>query len=129
MSDHSVEDEVKLIEAKSSAKEAASRFIGKYGLPILGLLVVVTVGAAMVLPSEALTPVVGLVTAVGTAIIAMLQGITGTTDKEEKPEVEIIKDLVGRLDQKEPPMTVTVDEDRVVVAKGDDTVTTKRGKE
>lgn len=128
MNDHSVEDEVKLIEAKASAKEAASRFIGRYGLPILGLLVVVTVGAAMVLPSEALTPVIGLVTAVGTAIIAMLQGITGTTDKEEKPEVQIIKDLVDRLDQKEPPMSVLVDGEKVTVTKGEDTVTTRRDK-
>jgi hypothetical protein len=53
----------------------------------------------------------------------MLQGIVGTADKTEKPdrpEVDIIKDLVARLDKKAEPMSVEVDKDKVTVKKGED---------
>ena len=44
-----------------SARESASRFIGKFGMPMIVLLVIVGVFAAMFLSAEALTPVIGLV--------------------------------------------------------------------
>jgi hypothetical protein len=60
------------------------------------------------------------------ALINMMNGIAGTKDKEEKPEYKVINELIGRLDQKEPPMQVAVDGERVTVSKGYDTVTMRK---
>jgi len=109
-----------------SAKEAASRFIGKYGMPMIVFLVCVGVVAASFLSSQALTPVIGLVATAAMALIGILTGITGTQDKEDRPEIDVIKDLVARLDKKEEPMQVIVEKDKVTVVKGDDTITTAR---
>ena len=112
-----------------TAKEASSRFIGKFGIIIVFLLVVVAVYSAKELKAEALTPVIGLVATAVMAIIGMLSGITGTKDKEEKPEFMVIQNLIEKLDHladKEPPMSVTVDGDKVTVTKGSDTITTKK---
>jgi hypothetical protein len=60
----------------------------------------------------------------------MLNGIAGANAKQEKPEFEVIKNLIeklDKLDRKEPPMKVTVEGDKVTVAKGDDTITTSKG--
>lgn len=108
-----------------TAKEEASRFIGKFGMPMIVVLVCVGVFSATVLSAEALTPVVGLVSTATMALIGILTGITGTKDKEENPEIEVIKDLVARLDKADVPMTVTVEGDKVTVTKGTDTITTK----
>jgi hypothetical protein len=57
----------------------------------------------------------------------MLNGIAGAVPKQEKPEFEVIKSLIERLDKldrKEPPMRVDVTEGRVTVTKGEDTITT-----
>lgn len=121
-----VDDEIRLIEANRPAKEVASAFIGRYGILIIFALVVVGVVAALMLPSEALTPVVGLVSTAVMALIAMLSGITGTKDKEEKPEFKVISNLIERLDQREPPMKVDVENGRVTVTKGHDVVTMKK---
>lgn len=110
-----------------TAKEAASRFIGKWGIVVVFALVVVAVYSAKNLPAEALTPVIGLVATASMAIIGMLSGITGTKDKEEKPEFDVIKDLVQRLDKADIPMQVVVEGDKVTVTKGSDSITT-RGK-
>jgi hypothetical protein len=109
-----------------SAKESASRHIGRNGLAYLVGLILIGVGSLAVLPVESHAPVIGLVAGASTALIAMLQGITGTADKEQKPEVAIISDLVERLDKKPDPMSVTVEGERVTVTKGEDKVTTKR---
>lgn len=109
-----------------TAKEAASKFIGKWGVPMIVFLVCVGVFAATILPSEALTPVVGLVSTAAMALIGILTGITGTADKPEKPEFKVIEGLIARLDRAEAPMKVTVDGDVVTVTKGDDTITTKK---
>lgn len=108
-----------------SARESASRFIGKFGMPMIVLLVIVGVFAAMYLSSEALTPVIGLVSTAAMALIGILTGITGTKDKEERPEIEVIKELVARLDKSEVPMSVTVEGDKVTVTKGSDSIITK----
>ncbi len=73
-----VEDQIKLIEAQASAKEVASKFIGKYGILLIVFLVCVGVFAATILPAEALTPVVGLVSTAAMALIGILTGITGS---------------------------------------------------
>ena len=108
-----------------SAKESASRFIGKFGMPLIVFLVCVGVCAASFLSSEALTPVIGLVATAAMALIGILTGITGTQEKQERPEIDVIKDLVARLDKEDIPMSVVVEGDKVTVTKGSDTVTTK----
>ena len=102
-----------------SAKEASSRFIGKYGIIVVFLLVVVAVYSASTLSPEALTPVIGLVATSSMAIIGMLSGITGTKDKEEKPEISIIKTLI---EQSKEPMSVNIVDGKVTVVKGVDKV-------
>jgi cadmium resistance protein CadD (predicted permease) len=111
-----------------SAKESASRFIGKYGMPLIVFLVCVGVFAAAFLTSEALTPVIGLVATAAMALIGILTGITGTQDKQDRPEIEVIKDLVARLDKEDIPMSVVVEGDKVTVTKGHDSITTVKDK-
>ena len=106
-----------------SAKESASRFIGKYGIVVVFLLVVVAVYSASKLSSEALTPVIGLVATASMAIIGMLASITSTQDKEERPEFQVIQQLI---EQSKEPMTVTIEGDKVTVTKGDDKITTAK---
>lgn len=106
-----------------TAKEASSRFIGKFGIIIVFLLVVVAVYSAKELKAEALTPVIGLVATAVMAIIGMLSGITGTKDKEEKPEFQVIKTLI---EQSKEPMAVEVMDGKVVVTKGQDKITTEK---
>jgi len=109
-----------------TAKESASRFIGKYGMPLIVFLVCVGVFAASFLSSQALTPVIGLVATAAMALIGILTGITGTQDKVERPEIDVIKDLVARLDKKEEPMQVIVEKEKVTIVKGDNKITTAR---
>lgn len=109
-----------------SAKEYASRIIGKWGLAAIVFIIGMLIFSAFLLTAEALTPIVGLVSGVVMALISLLVGITGTKDKEEKPEFKVIEGLIQRLDQKEPPMQVTVDGDKVTVSKGHDTVTMRK---
>ena len=106
-----------------TAKEASSRFIGKFGIIIVFLLVVVAVYSAKELKAEALTPVIGLVATAVMAIIGMLSGITGTKDKEEKPEFQVIKTLI---EQSKEPMAVEIMDGKVVVTKGQDKITTEK---
>ena len=114
------------VAERETAKEAASRFIGYVGLPAIVAVIGLVIYSASNLSAEALTPIVGMASGVIMALIAMLTGITGTKDKEEKPEFKVITDLITRLDQKEAPMEVKVDGDKVTVAKGHDTVTMKK---
>jgi hypothetical protein len=109
-----------------TAKEYASRIIGKWGLAAIVFIIGMLIFSAFMLTSEALTPIVGLVSGVVMALISLLVGITGTKDKEEKPEFKVIEGLIQRLDQREPPMQVTVDGEKVTVSKGHDTVTMKK---
>lgn len=112
-------------ESNNTAKEVASKYIGKTAIPWIVLLVIVGVGSSAFLPSESLPAVIGLVSTAVMALITMLAGITGTKDKEEKPEFVIIENLIKQLD-KDEPMTVTVDGDKVTVSKGNDTITTHK---
>ena len=118
------------LEAQSSAKDVAGKAIGKWGLLCITVIVLIGVGASLYLEESKIAAVIGLVSAALTALIAMLNGIAGANPKQEKPEFEVIKSLIERLDklaEKEPPMSVTVEGDKVTVVKGGDTINTSRG--
>ena len=118
--------ELQRLEAESSAKDVAGKAIGKQGLFYITLIVVIGVGASIVLENEKIAAVMGLLGAALTALISMLNGIAGANPKQEKPEFEVIKSLIERLDKldrAEQPMKVDVTEGRVTVTKGDDQVT------
>ena len=55
-----------------------------------------------------------------------MQGITGTKDKEEKPEFQIIGELIQRLEASNEPMSVTVDGNKVTVQKGGSSFTSHK---
>lgn len=114
------------VEATTSAKEVASKYVGKTAIPWIVLLVVVGVVSSAFLESSTLPAVVGLVSTAVMALIGMLNGITGTKEKEEKPEFKVIQELINRLDRRDP-MTVVVEGNKVTVSKGDDSVTTTKG--
>lgn len=116
-----VKSQIKLIEAQASAKEVASKYIGRSAIPWIVLLVVVGVVAAAFLPTEALPAVIGLVSTATMALIAILTGITGASPKQEKPEFQVIQNLIERLDQREP-MRVNVSDGKVTVQKGQDAI-------
>jgi len=120
------EIELAKLEAQATAKEVASKRIGTTAIPWIVLLVIVGVTASAFLPLDALPAVIGLVSTAAMALISMLSGITGTNDKEEKPEYALLHELVQRMDKEEEPMSVTVNDDGVVVKKGDDTITTEK---
>ncbi len=52
----------------------------------------------------------------------------GTAAKQEKPEFQVIQNLIDRLDQKEP-MRVDVTDGNVTVTKGDDTIALGKNKD
>ena len=123
--------ELARMEAQSPAKDVAGKAIGKNGLPYITAIVVIGVVASIFLEEGKMAAVMGLLGASLTALISMLNGIAGTAPKQERPEFEVIKTLIDRLDRiadKAEPMAVTVDGDRVTVRKGDDIVTTGKGK-
>lgn len=126
MSDRPVRDEIRLIEAQAPAKEVASKSIGRFGLFYIFLIVLVGVASSYFLTESAITAVMTMIGGALVAIIQMLKGITDTQEKQEKPEFKVINDLISRLDQREPPLKVDVDGEKVVVTKGADTITTKK---
>lgn len=111
-------------ESVNTAKEVASKYIGKTALPWIVLLVIVGVVASAYLSIEALPAVIGLVSTAVMAMIAMLTNITGTKEKEEKPEFKVINELIRRLDEANEEMSVHVAGENVTVKKGNSTVTT-----
>lgn len=121
--------ELNRLEAQSTAKEVAGKAIGKHGLAYITAIVIVGVGASLMLEESKIAAVIGLVSAALTALIAMLNGIAGANPKQEKPEFEIMRQLIDkldRLDRKEQPMRVDVEGDKVTVRKGEDVITTKK---
>jgi hypothetical protein len=121
--------ELNRLEAESTAKEVAGKAIGKNGLAYITAIVVVGVGASIVLDESKIAAVIGLVSAALTALISMLNGIAGASPKQEKPEFEIMKQLIERLDRlaDKDPMKVEVEGDKVTVTKGDDQIKTSKG--
>ena len=104
-----------------SAKEVAGKAIGKHGLIYITIIVAMGVGASIILDKDKMAAVMGLLGASLTALISLLNSVAGANPKEEKPEFEIMKQLIERLDKMadRDPMSVAVDGDRVVVQKGD----------
>lgn len=115
------------LEAQSPAKDVAGRAIGKHGLFYITLIVAIGVASSLVLDKDKIAAVMGLLGASLTALISMLNGIAGANPKQEKPEFEVIRELIQRLDRlsDKEPMRVDVADGRVTVTKGEDTVTTK----
>ena len=104
-----------------TAKEVAGKAIGKDGLKYITVIVAMGVGASIILDQEKMAAVMGLLGASLTSLISMLNNVAGATPKQEKPEFEIMKQLIERLDRMadRDPMSVAVDGEKVVVQKGD----------
>jgi uncharacterized membrane protein len=118
--------ELNRLEAESTAKEVAGKAIGKHGLAYITSIVVIGVVASVFLEENKIAAVMGLLGAALTALISMLNGIAGATPKQDKPEFEVMKQLIDkldRLDRQEAPMRVDVEDGKVTVRKGDDMVT------
>lgn len=118
--------ELNRLEAQSTAKDVAGKAIGKHGLAYITAIVVVGVGASLALEESKIAAVIGLVSAALTALISMLNGIAGASPKQDKPEFEIMRQLIDkldRLDRQEQPMRVDVEGTKVIVTKGNDKVT------
>jgi len=115
--------ELNRLEAQSSAKEVAGKAIGKQALLYIFLIVVVGVVASLYLEESKIAAVIGMAASALTALIQMLNGIAGASPKQEKPEFEVIKALIQKLDRLEQPMRVDVEDGKVTVRKGDDVVT------
>ncbi len=120
--------ELNRLDAQQNAKEVAGKSIGRYGLFYITLIVVIGVLASLELAEGKMAAVMGLLGASLTALISMLNNIAGATPKQEKPEFEVMKQLIDRLDRMadRDPMSVTVDGDKVTVKKGDNTMETVR---
>jgi hypothetical protein len=115
--------EMQRLEAQSSAKDVAGKAIGKHGLFYITLIVVIGVISSLFLEADKIAAVMGLLGASLTALISMLNGIAGDAPKQEKPEFEVIKHLIDKLDRlntEEQPMRVDVADGRVTVSKGPD---------
>ena len=122
-----LEAEVELakLEATSPAKEVAGKAIGKFGLASIVIIVVIGVLASLWLEESKMAAVMGLLGASLTALISMLNSIAGATPKQDKPEFEVMKQLIDKLDKldrKEPSMQVDVEDGKVTVKRGDDKV-------
>jgi ABC-type proline/glycine betaine transport system ATPase subunit len=117
------------MEANSPAKDVAGRAIGKHGLFYITLIVVIGVGASLFLEEGKIAAVMGLLGSALVALISMLNGIAGANAKQERPEFDVMKQLIDkldRLDREEQPMRVDVVGDKVTVTKGADKVSAAR---
>jgi hypothetical protein len=123
-----IKAELNRLEATQTAKEVAGKSIGRYGLFYITLIVIIGVAASLQLEESKMAAVMGLLGASLTALISMMNGIAGATPKQDKPEFEIMKELIARLDRMadRDPMSVNVEGDKVIVRKGDNEVQTAR---
>jgi hypothetical protein len=122
--------ELDKLNAQNTAKEVAGKAIGEGGLFYITLIIAIGVGASIVLDGDKIAAVMGLLSAALTALISMMNGIAGANPKQEKPEFEVIRNLIDKLDKldrKEQPMKVTVEGEKVTVSKGEDSITTSKG--
>ena len=120
--------ELMKLESQQSAKEVAGKAIGKQGLFYITLIVVIGVIASIYLEADKIAAVMGLLGASLTALISMLNGIAGSQIKEDKPEFQVMTQLIDRLDGMvdRDPMSVEVDDKRVTVSKGNDKFTSQK---
>ncbi|NDB56063.1 hypothetical protein EB169_09575 [archaeon] len=114
------------LEAQQSAKDIAGKSIGKYGLTYITIMVIIGVVTSLYLEESKIAAVMGLLGASLTALISMMNGIAGATPKQEKPEFEIMKQLIERLDRMadRDPMIVHIDGEKITVKKGDNEINT-----
>ena len=112
------------LEAQQSAKDIAGKSIGKYGLTYITIMVIIGVVTSLYLEESKIAAVMGLLGASLTALISMMNGIAGATPKQEKPEFEIMKQLIERLDRMadRDPMIVQIDGEKITVKKGDNEI-------
>ena len=112
------------LEAQQSAKDIAGKSIGKYGLAYITVMVIIGVATSLYLEESKIAAVMGLLGASLTALISMMNGIAGATPKQEKPEFEIMKQLIERLDRMadRDPMIVQIDGEKITVKKGDNEI-------
>jgi len=111
----------------SSAKEIASKFIGKWGLGVVVVLVLAAIYSAGSLEAGTLAVVMSMISTVVMAVIGILMGITGTKDsKKDPPEITIIRDLIQRASKEESPMQVDVSDGKVTVRKGESLTTLEK---
>jgi len=122
------ENQIQLLEAQQTAKEVAGKAIGRHGLIYITIIVAMGVGASIVLDEGKMAAVMGLLGASLTALISMLNGVAGANPKQDKPEFEIMKELIARLDSMadRDPMSVEVKGDTVIVKKGEHETTVGR---
>lgn len=111
-----------------TAKEVAGKAIGRHGLIYITIIVAMGVGASVVLEEGKMAAVMGLLGASLTALISMLNGVAGANPKQDKPEFEIMKELIQKMETMadRDPMSVEVKGDTVVVKKGDHETTVGR---
>ena len=123
-----IKAELNRLEDQQTAKEVAGKSIGQYGLFYITLIVVIGVAASLELDEAKMAAVMGLLGASLTALISMLNNIAGAVPKQDKPEFEVMKQLIDRLDRMadRDPMSVTVEGDKVTVKKGDNTMESVR---
>jgi hypothetical protein len=121
--------ELARLEAQSPAKDVAGRAIGKHGLMYITVIMAMGIGASLALDESKIAAVMGLLSAALMALIQMLNGVAGTAAKQERPEFEVIKNLIEKLDRAsiKEPMRVDVQGEKVTVTKGDDHITTSKG--
>ena len=122
------EVELNRLKMQAPAKEVAGKAIGEGGLFYIALIIALGVGASVVLDSDKMAAVMGLLSVALTALISMLNGIAGTAPKQEKPEFEVIKSLIEKLDRLsvQEPMKVDIEGAKVTVTKGQDAITTQK---
>jgi hypothetical protein len=120
--------ELARLNAASPAKEVAGKAIGTYGLPAIVVIVIIGVLASLQLDEGKMAAVMGLLGASLTALISMLNSIAGANTKEEKPEFEVMKQLIDRLDRMadRDPMSVEIEGDKVFVRKGDENFNSRK---
>jgi hypothetical protein len=123
-----IEAELNRLEANQTAKEVAGKSIGRFGLFFITLIVVIGVAASLELDEGKMAAVMGLLGASLTALISMLNNIAGANPKQEKPEFEVMKQLIDRLDRMadRDPMSVVVEGDKVTVKKGNNEIQTAK---
>jgi len=111
------------INSVESAKEVAGKSIGKHGLAYITAIIIISVAASIFLDASKIAAVIGMAGGAIMAIINMMNAVSVTIEKEEKPEFVVIQKLI---EQNRDPMNVTVEGDRVTVTKGNETITTKK---
>jgi hypothetical protein len=123
-----IEAELNRLEAQQTAKEVAGKSIGRFGLFYITLIVVIGVLASLELAEGKMAAVMGLLGASLTALISMLNNIAGATPKQDKPEFEVMKQLIDRLDRMADRdlMSVQVDGEKVTVKKGNNEIQTAK---